>query len=109
MVAELTDGPTRLSRNLLYLTPTRQQRLPRPALQLDARAEGGRSIVRVHSAQLARNVWLTTPHPGTFSDNHFDLLPGETAEVAFTPSTDLSAQTLMQSLRVITLADVVAR
>jgi beta-mannosidase len=108
VVADLTDGPTRLSRNLLYLAPTREQRLPRPQLQVDARAAGPAIILRIHSAQLARNVWLTTAHPGSFSDNHFDLLPGEATEVTFTPTTDLSPSGLMQALRATTLADVVA-
>ena len=109
VVAELTDGPTRLSRNLLYLAPTRAQQLPRPQLRLDARGEGRDVIVRLASAQLARNVWLTTPQPGTFRDNHFDLLPGEPAEVTFTPAGDLSPASLLESLRITTLADVVAR
>jgi beta-mannosidase len=109
VVAELNEGPTRLSRNLLYLTPTRQQQLPRPVLQLDARPGAGKILVRVQSAQLARNVWLTTPHPGTFSDNHFDLLPGEATEVAFTPAGDLAPEALLESLRTTNLAEVVAR
>jgi beta-mannosidase len=109
VAAELTEGSTRLSRNLLYLTPTRQQRLPLPDLRLEARPEGRKVIVRVHSPQLARNVWLTTPHPGTFSDNHFDLLPGEATEVAFTPAADLTSDALLESLRTTNLAEVVAR
>jgi beta-mannosidase len=110
VVAELHDGPTRLSRNLLYLVPTKDQLLPpRPDLQLEARAESGRLVVRVHSPKLARNVWLATPHPGAFEDNHFDLLPGETTEVAFTPAADLTAPVLLASLRTTTLGEVVAR
>jgi beta-mannosidase len=107
---EMDEGPERLSRNLLYLAPAREQRLPLPRLQLEARSGRETVIVRVASGQLARNVWLTTSHAGTFSDNHFDLLPGEALEVAFRPEKeDVSADALLASLRATTLGEVVAR
>ena len=44
------------------------------------------ATVRVTARRFARAVWLSTPDgDGSFSDNFFDLLPGETATVEWTP------------------------
>ena len=43
--------------------------------------------VTVKARRFARAVWLSTPQgEGAFSDNFFDLLPGETATVEWTPA-----------------------
>jgi beta-mannosidase len=43
--------------------------------------------VKVTARRFARAVWLSTPDgDGAFSDNFFDLLPGETATVEWTPA-----------------------
>ena len=45
------------------------------------------ATVKVTARRFARAVWLSTPDgDGAFSDNFFDLLPGETATVEWTPA-----------------------
>jgi beta-mannosidase len=59
----------------------------------------------VTAAKLARDVYLTDAADGFFSDNYFDLLPGETATVSFKPSTPVTLQSIQSSLRATTIAE----
>jgi beta-mannosidase len=82
-VAELFDGPRRLGRSLYYFVKTRDLDLPDPGLVVEAvgRTDGG-TTVRVAAHKLARDVRLSTEAPrGMFSDNYFDMLPGEVVTV----------------------------
>jgi hypothetical protein len=51
-----------------------------------ARAKGGHVEVAVRAKALALACELHAPVPGRFSDNGFDLLPGETRILRFTPA-----------------------
>lgn len=72
-----------LHRRLLYLAPPRKLDLPKAKISLAAApAEGGYALT-LSSERLAKNVLLSTDADGFFSDNYFDLLPGETKQVFF--------------------------
>jgi beta-mannosidase len=82
IVADLSvDGQT-ASRNLVYLRPTKQIRLPAAHIAADLRQDGDAYLVRLTSDMLSRSVWLSF---GTLnvepSDNYFDLLPGESVDI----------------------------
>ncbi|HVR00999.1 MAG TPA: glycoside hydrolase family 2 protein [Polyangia bacterium] len=82
LVAELREGATLLSRNLLSFMKARDLALPPPELQVVVEARGTGASVRVTAKRFARAVYLSTPDgEGTFSDNFFDLLPGESITV----------------------------
>jgi beta-mannosidase len=84
--AELRVGADVIGRNLFYFGKTRDLALPAPELSFAVEPHGAAATVRVTARRLARAVWLSTPGgEGTFSDNFFDLLPGETATVEWTP------------------------
>ena len=86
LVAELTAGGQTLSRNLFYFLKTRELALPAPELSVAVTPHRIGATVRVTARRFARAVWLSTPAgEGAFSDNFFDLLPGETATVEWTP------------------------
>lgn len=72
-----------LSRRLFYFAPPRKLLLPdtRIALRVSAVNEGYQ--IELESPQLAKGVRLSTAVPGRFSDNYFDLLPGERRTVLF--------------------------
>jgi beta-mannosidase len=84
-VAELFEGRQRSSRSLFYFAKAKELELPDPELRLElgaARPEG-RSL-ELHARRLARAVWLSSPgSDGHFSDNYFDLLPGETRSLDY--------------------------
>jgi beta-mannosidase len=86
LVAELFDsmvpGATSLSRNVFSFVKTRDLALPAPELQLAVEARPTGAAVRVTAKRFARAVYLTTKDgAGSFSDNFFDLLPGESVTV----------------------------
>ncbi|MBU0486901.1 MAG: hypothetical protein KKA07_09475 [Bacteroidetes bacterium] len=41
--------------------------------------------ITLQSENLAKNIWLESLIPGSFSDNYFDLLPGKPLKIIFTP------------------------
>ncbi len=87
LVAELTAGGVSVSRNLFYFRKTRDLALPSPELAIAVTPHRIGATVKVTARRFARAVWLSTPDgEGVFSDNFFDLLPGETATVEWTPA-----------------------
>jgi beta-mannosidase len=85
--AELRVGDALVGRHLFYFRKTRDLALPAPEVSFAVERHGATASVHVTARHLARAVWLSTPGgEGTFSDNFFDLLAGETTTVEWTPS-----------------------
>ena len=59
--------------------------LPSAQLSHVIEKNGDNYTITVSSAKLAKNVFLQTDALGHFSDNYFDLLPGESRKITFTP------------------------
>jgi len=84
LVTELTDKATGalLSRNIFPFLKPRDLALPAPELSVSVSPHPGGATVKVTARKFARAVWLSAgATEGFFSDNFFDLLPGETAQV----------------------------
>src|SRR5262249_52308304 len=110
LVAELREGEKLLSRNLLAFEKTRDLALPPPELQVAVQPRGtNAATVRVTARRFARAVYLSTADgKGAFSDNFFDLLPGETATVEWKgppDGTTADAVRLTSALRIVSLRD----
>ncbi|HEV3030880.1 MAG TPA: glycoside hydrolase family 2 protein [Polyangia bacterium] len=109
LVTELREGATLLSRNLFSFMKTRDLALPPPELQVAVEVRGAGASVRVTAKRFARAVHLSTADgEGTFSDNFFDLLPGESVTVdwrgpAGAPAVD--AAHFSAALRTMTVRD----
>jgi beta-mannosidase len=112
VVAELTAGkslecPSQLSRNLVYLAPVKEIHLKPATLKVETTGSGGSYKVRITSPVLARSVYLSFGNLDVkLSDNYFNLLPGETAEVSVTSAFSLDA--IKSELKVISLTDAFA-
>jgi beta-mannosidase len=108
VVAELTAGGAVISRNLAYLAPVKEVHLKPAQLKVEAAGANGSYKVRVTSSVLARSVYLSFGNLDVqVSDNYFDLLPGETAEITATSAASLDA--LKAQLKAISLTDAFAR
>lgn len=106
-VAELKSGDTQISRNLVYLLPTKQVQLIPAALKVEISSTDGSYKIRVSSPVLARSVYLSFGDlEVNLSDNYFDLLPGETREIDVKTRAALSD--LKAQLKVISLTDAFA-
>jgi beta-mannosidase len=107
IVAEVTAGGQQLSRNLLYLAPTRQVHLKQAYLKIETTGANGSYKIRITSPVLARSVYLSFGSLEVkLSDNYFDLLPGESVEIGAGASVSLDA--LKAQLKVISLTDAFA-
>jgi beta-mannosidase len=102
-------GTALLSRNLLFFAKARDLALPAPEIQAAVAVGAGAPTVRVTAKRFARAVWLTTTDGiGSFSDNFFDLLPGESTTVTYQPqpgAPPVDLQRLASSLRAVTVRD----
>ena len=71
---------------LIYFERPRRLKLENPGLTLKAEADGELVFIRLKAQKLARCVELSASQAGQFSDNGFDLLPGEAREIVFSPA-----------------------
>jgi len=107
VVAELTAGGSQISRNIVYLAPTKGVHLKPAQLKIETTGENGRYKICITSPVLARRVYLSFGDLDVqVSDNYFDLLPGETAEIKATSTASIDA--LKAQLKVISLTDAFA-
>jgi beta-mannosidase len=104
IAADLTVGGKVVSSNLIYLTPTVEIHLPPATLKIDLSKEPDGYELRITSPVLARSVYVSfSGLDADLSDNYFDILPGQTAEIAV--KTSASEEKVRSSLKVISLAD----
>ena len=104
VVAELSSGSEAISRNLVYLAPTKEVQLEPAHLTVDTTGSNGKYTIRISSPVLARSVYLSFGSlDAQVSDNYFDLLPGETREITATSSASLDD--IKTQLHVISLTD----
>lgn len=93
LVCELFDGDQKIGCNNFYLTQVKNLNLTAPKVEYTAEpAEGGFKLI-LKTDKLAKNLYLTIgDEEGFFSDNYFDLLPGE--EQSITLKTSISKEKL---------------
>lgn len=67
---------------LCYFDKVKNLRLPKPDVRFAVRRDGDGCVVSVSADKLAKNVAVSYDGvTGIFSDNYFDLLPGQTHEI----------------------------
>ena len=84
MTLKSKDGKE-LSKEIFYFNYPKDQNLPQANIRYKIKQEDGRCEVTLQSKQLARDVFIEIPYQGArFTDNFFDLLPGETRKITIT-------------------------
>jgi beta-mannosidase len=107
VTAELLVAGKAVSRNLIYVVPTRQISLPQAAVASELTQAGDGYRLRLSSPVLARSVFVSFGAlDAEISDNYFDLLPGESIDVDVKSAAELDA--LRSSLKVVSLAEAFA-
>ncbi|MDD3642862.1 MAG: glycoside hydrolase family 2 protein [Candidatus Krumholzibacteria bacterium] len=87
-----------------YFVPPNELDLPEAHVRWDAEPDGANWRLRLWSGALARAVHLELDgQDGWFSDNFFDIMPGDTVRVLLTPSSPIDR--LEGRLRIMTLKD----
>ncbi|HEY5570932.1 MAG TPA: glycoside hydrolase family 2 protein, partial [Bacteroidales bacterium] len=80
-----------LTRRLFFFCKPKEMELPVPAISKELKYEDGKYTLKLKSDKLVKDLFIEIPVQGArFSDNFFDLLPGEEKEVIIT-SPQLSA------------------
>lgn len=75
----------KLSEEVHFFRPTKELALPQTEISCKVKQVDGRCEVTLSSSKLAKDVFIQIPVQGArFSDNFFDLLPGETKRVIIT-------------------------
>ena len=74
-----------LTENTHYFARTKDLNLPKAKIDYKTRTFDGRCEITLNSKQLAKDVFIQVPMQGAhFSDNFFDLLPGESRKIVIT-------------------------
>jgi len=95
-----------LADNLKYLVKPKDLDLPEVSAELSVTMEEpGKATLTLTASTLAKHVYLQTSVPGHFSDNYFDLLPGETATVSFQTTAPVADTESSLSFSVVSLVD----
>ncbi|MBV5313540.1 MAG: glycoside hydrolase family 2 protein [Prolixibacteraceae bacterium] len=82
LLVELLENGLHIANNTLYFLPIKNIPLPVPEVKSEIiPVDGGFEIV-LSTNKLAKNVYLTIgDEPGFFSDNYFDLIPGQPVQI----------------------------
>ncbi|MEO6759531.1 MAG: glycoside hydrolase family 2 protein [Saprospiraceae bacterium] len=72
-----------LYRRLYYSVPPKKLNLPRAKISLKTEQVNDGYRITLQCDRLAKNVFLQSDADGSFTDNYFDLLPGERKTVLF--------------------------
>jgi beta-mannosidase len=106
---ELLAGGNVVTANTVYFRPFKDLSLPAPHVSTQLALTRGLTTVTLSTDRLARDVYLSAEGlEGSFTDNFFDLLPGQTVTVAFRSSRPFAIDELRRRLRVRTLSDAFA-
>ncbi|HEY1580327.1 MAG TPA: glycoside hydrolase family 2 protein [Terracidiphilus sp.] len=114
VVADLSSDGKQISRNLVYLAPTKEVRLKGAVLTSEVSRASvpvnktpNNYRIRITSPVLARDVYVSFGSiDATMSDNYFDILPGETAEI--TVASNATLDQIKAQMKIISLTDAFA-
>ena len=107
VAADLIANGAQLSKNLIYLTPTKSIHLPPAHIQTEVTPTEGGYRIKLTSPVLARSVYATFGDLDVDpSDNYFDLLPNEPVEITIRTMAPVDA--VRKKLVVVSLVDAFA-
>ena len=101
--AQLTSGKKILSQNNLYFNSVKDLLLDSPVIRKSIKKTPEGFLITLTSNCLAKNVYMESGQKGSFSDNFFDLLPGETRTISFITK-DINGD-FEQNLKILTVVD----
>ena len=99
----LIKGKKVLASNNFFFTAYKNLDLPKSVIKKRITSTGTGYKIELNSDSFAKSVFLRTDHEGFFSDNYFDLLPGETKVITCTTSE--KPADFEKELKIISLVD----
>jgi beta-mannosidase len=102
LVTELIENNAIISSNILYFKPIKDVLLPKPEVKFELNTVDGGFEITLNTDKLAKNLYMTIgDEEGFFSDNYFDLLPGQEVKVKL--ETKLTKEKLQEVFKIQTL------
>jgi len=102
LVCELVENETVISKNSFYFMPYKALQVVKPEVTWQVARSGEGFDITIKTNKLAKNVYLQiADEEGFFSDNYFDILPGESVTINL--KTNISEEKLKQVLTLRTL------
>ena len=96
-----------VAENILYFVPVKELLLPKTLVMKTVHEENGNFILELKAAKLVKNLYLSLEEgDGFFSDNYFDMLPGETIIVWFKPNSKMELSDFNKSLKLMQMSDI---
>lgn len=89
--------------NIRYFVPPKDLKLEKAPIEITAQKTPTGYFVNLYTTKLAKGVFLSTPVPGEFSDNYFDLMPFEEKNIQF--NTNQEVLSFQDSVKIISLVD----
>jgi beta-mannosidase len=107
LYTEVKEGDKILSSNILYFLPPKDLTLPKASVTNDIKEENGAYVLKLSTPKLVKNLYLSLENgDGFFSDNYFDILPGQTVTITFTPSTKMDLKAFTSNLKLMKLDEI---
>ncbi len=97
------NNGTVMSENIIYFVPFKALKLSSPEIQMNVEKMAAGYEIELSTDILAKNVYLETEEDGFFSDNYFDILPGQSAKIMFSCGKDMP--NFEEKLQIRTLED----
>jgi beta-mannosidase len=102
LVVELIENSAVISSNTLYFKPIKDVQLPKPEVKFEINSADGGYEITLNTNKLAKNLYMTIGNEeGFFSDNYFDLIPGQPVKVKL--ETKLAKEKLQEVFAIQTL------
>jgi len=79
------DGNVKVSEKNFYFVKPKEMNLLKPEIKITIEKEENHFVLLLLSDVLAKNVFVESDIDGSFSDNFFDLIPGEEKRIEFYP------------------------
>jgi beta-mannosidase len=110
LFTEVLVGGKPVSSNEHFFQPYKNLSMPRPQITTEVvPVRGGFPSgfnVTLSADKFARAVYLSTPnYAGFFSDNYFDLIPGQKVEVEFRTGAVVALDDFRKQLKIRSMAD----
>jgi beta-mannosidase len=107
LYAEVKEGDKVLSSNILYFLPPKDLSLPHSTVIAEIKEEKDLFTLRLSSTKLVKNLYLSLEDgDGFFSDNYFDILPGQKVIITFKPSGSMDLNTFKRNLKMMKLDEI---
>lgn len=111
LVADLRAEGKTVDRKEHYFVPEKEIPLQRSVITVSETPDSGGLSFTVSTDVLSRRVYLTADDEGIFSDNYFDLLPGQFKTVEFSrrekEGSEVWIKTIPNGLKIQSMADFV--